>query len=105
MSHPTRLPIQWARGLPRMLERLVVQLRPGRAKTSLATDVHQHQDRAQFEILEKRLEHLEAMVEGLQDAVYRESARQEREIDQLQKGAEPAEMRRALSQDAREHGI
>jgi hypothetical protein len=88
-----------------MLERLVVQLRPGRAKTSLATDARHHQDRARLEILDKRLEHLEAMVEGLQDAVYRESARQDREIDQLEKKAEPAEIRRALSQDAREHGI
>jgi hypothetical protein len=55
--------------------------------------------------LEKRLEHLEAMVEGLQDAVYRESTRQGREIEELQKKAEPAEIRRALGQDAREHGI
>jgi hypothetical protein len=96
-------PIQWARGLPRRLERLVVQIRPGRAKTSLATDAHQHRDRV--ELLEKRLEHLESMVEGLQDAVYRESARQDREIDQLQKKAEPAEIRRALGRDARDHGI
>jgi hypothetical protein len=88
-----------------MLERLVVQLRPGRGKTSLATDAHQHEDRPRLEILEKRLEHLEAMVEGLQDAVYRESVRQGREIDQLQRNAEPAEIRRALGQDAREHGI
>jgi hypothetical protein len=101
MSHPTRLPIQWARRLPGMLERLVVQLRPGRGKTSLATD----QDRARPEILEKRLEHLETMVEGLQDAVHRESVRQGREIDQLQRKSEPAEIRRALGQDAREHGI
>jgi hypothetical protein len=55
--------------------------------------------------LEKRLEHLEAMVEGLQDAVYREWARQGREIDQLQRKSEPAEIRRALGKDAREHGI
>jgi hypothetical protein len=58
-----------------------------------------------LEILEKRVEHLEAMVEGLQDAVHRESVRQERAIDQLQRKAEPAEIRRALGQDAREHGI
>jgi hypothetical protein len=105
MSYPPRLPIQWTRRLPRLLERLVVQLRPGRAKTSLATDVHHRQDSPRLEILEKRLQHLEAMVEGLQDAVYRESVRHGREIDQLQKKAEPAEIRRALGQDAREHGI
>lgn len=79
------------RRLARMLERAVIELRPGKQKTS--------------ETLEKRLEHLEAMVEGLQDAVYRESTRQGREIEELQKKAEPAEIRRALGQDAREHGI
>lgn len=84
--------ISWARRrLARMLERALIQLRPGKQKTS--------------ETLEKRLEHLEAMVEGLQDAVYRESTRQGREIEELQKKAEPAEIRRALGQDAREHGI
>jgi hypothetical protein len=81
-----------------MLERLVVQLRPSRA-------AHHRQDRARLEILEKRFEHLETMVEGLQDAVYRESIRQGHEIDQLQRKSEPAEIRRALGQDAREHGI
>lgn len=101
----SQLPIQWARRLPRMVERVVVQLRPGSEKTRFATDAGRHQNRARLEILEKRLEHLEAMVEGLQDAVYRESVRQGREIDQLQKNAEPAEIRRALGKDAWEHGI
>jgi len=88
-----------------MLERLVVQHRSGKEKRNVADDAGRHQDRVRLETLENRLEHLEAMVEGLQDAVYRESARQGREIDQLQKKAEPAEIRRALGQDAREHGI
>jgi uncharacterized coiled-coil protein SlyX len=55
--------------------------------------------------LEKRLEHLEAMIEGLQDAVHRESVRVGREIDDLHRKSEPAEIRRALGRDAREHGI
>ena len=96
--------IQWARRLPRRLERVVDQLRRGGEKTS-AGGAGRYQDRARLEILEKRLEHLEAMVEGLQDAVHRESIRQEREIDELQRKAEPAEIRRALGKDAREHGI
>jgi len=101
----SQLPIRWARRLPRRFERVVVQLRPGSEKTGVATDARRHQDRARLEIMEKRLEHLEAMVEGFQDAVHRESVRHGHEIDQLQKKAEPAEMRRALGQDAREHGI
>ena len=51
------------------------------------------------------MEHLEAMIEGLQDAVHREWLRQGREIDQLQKKVEPAELRRVLSRDARDHGL
>jgi hypothetical protein len=96
--------IQWARRLPGMLERAIVQLRQRREPRSVATNAGR-QEAARIEVLEKRFDQLEAMVEGLQDAVYRESVRQGREIDQLQQKAEPAEMRRALGQDAREHGI
>lgn len=97
-------PIRWARRLPGTLKRAMLQLRLRREPTSVATNAGRP-DPARLEILEKRLEHLEAMVEGLQDAVHRESVRQGRAIDQLQKKAEPAEMRRALGQDAREHGL
>jgi uncharacterized coiled-coil protein SlyX len=58
-----------------------------------------------LENLERRLRHLESMIEGLQDAVHRESVRQAQEITRLQEQAEPGAMRRALSRDAREHGI
>jgi uncharacterized coiled-coil protein SlyX len=78
---------QWARRLPAVLGR--------RDRT-----VEQR-----LENVEQRLGHLEAMIEGLQDAVHRQSVRQEREINQLRKGAEPAQIRRALGRDARERGI
>jgi hypothetical protein len=58
-----------------------------------------------LEVVEKRLNHLEAMIEGLQDAVHREAMRQGKEIDELQKKSEPGAIRRALGQDARERGI
>jgi hypothetical protein len=45
------------------------------------------------------------MIEGLQDSVHRESIRQGEKIDQLQKNADPAALRRALGRDAREHGL
>jgi len=95
---------QWARRLPRMLERALLRLRSRLGPKSVTTNAGQR-DRARFEILEKRIDQLEAMVEGLQDSVHRESRRQGQEIDQLQKKSEPAEIRRALGQDAREHGI
>jgi predicted RNase H-like nuclease (RuvC/YqgF family) len=77
-----------------LLERMIP--RQGREEPGLAQ---------RLEAVERRLQHLEAMLEGLQDAVHRESVRQGREIDQLQKKAQPGEIRRALSEDARDHGI
>jgi predicted RNase H-like nuclease (RuvC/YqgF family) len=55
--------------------------------------------------MERRLTHLEAMTEGLQDSVHRESVRRGRQIDELQESIEPGALRRALSEDAREHGL
>jgi hypothetical protein len=38
--------------------------------------------------LERRILHLEAMIEGLQDAVHREGVRTNRKLDELQKRTE-----------------
>jgi hypothetical protein len=57
------------------------------------------------EALERRIEHLEAALEGLQDAVHRESTRQGEEIEKLRRRIEPGEMARSLSDDARRRGI
>jgi hypothetical protein len=58
-----------------------------------------------IESLEARLEHLEAALEGLQDAVYRQSVLEGRQIAELGRRTEPHEMARALSEDARKHGV
>ena len=55
--------------------------------------------------LEARVEHLEATLEGFQDAVYRQSVLEGRRIAELNKRTAPHEMARALSQDARRHGV
>jgi uncharacterized coiled-coil protein SlyX len=55
--------------------------------------------------LERRIEHLEALVEGLQDAVYRQAARQEKDIDALQRKTGAAEMTRSLGRHARKKGL
>jgi hypothetical protein len=55
--------------------------------------------------LEARLEHLEPALEGLQDAVYRQSLLESRQIAELGRRTEPHEMARALSEDARRHGV
>jgi uncharacterized coiled-coil protein SlyX len=55
--------------------------------------------------LEERVTHLEAMIEGLQDAVHRDSRRTHDELDDLRRRMEPSEISRALSRDQRERGL
>ena len=58
-----------------------------------------------LQALERRVAELEAMVEGLQDAVHREITRTNRDIEQLRKQVEPGEMSRALNKEARKRGL
>jgi hypothetical protein len=55
--------------------------------------------------LDARVEHLEAALEGFQDAVYRQCVLEGRRIAELGRRTEPHEMARALSKDARRHGV
>ena len=55
--------------------------------------------------LQRRLDALELAFEGLQDAVYRASVRQDKEISDLTTNTQPAAIARALSDDARRRGI
>jgi hypothetical protein len=55
--------------------------------------------------LRARVAHLEQMVQGLQDSVYRESQRQERRIADLEARTEPAALAAALSKHSRERGL
>lgn len=58
-----------------------------------------------IESLEKRVSHLETMLEGLQDNLHREITRTNVQIEELRKRTEPAEMSRAISEDARHRGL
>jgi hypothetical protein len=60
---------------------------------------------SRVEELERRLVHLESALEGLQDAVYRESVRRNEQTAELQRRTAPDELARALSKDARERGL
>jgi hypothetical protein len=55
--------------------------------------------------IERRLDHLEALLEGLQDAVHRQTVRQEHEIGELERKTDAAEMTRSLDRHARERGL
>ena len=60
---------------------------------------------AQLQALQRRIDDLERLIEGLQDSVHRESERQGRMIAELQEQVEPGAMGAALSRDARERGL
>jgi hypothetical protein len=55
--------------------------------------------------LEQRVAHLERLLEGFQDSVYRESERQDKLITELQLQVEPGAMSAALAEDARNRGL
>ena len=58
-----------------------------------------------MEILEARVEHLEAALEGLQDAIHRQSVLRDERLDESDRRTEPHQIARALSQDARKRGV
>jgi hypothetical protein len=55
--------------------------------------------------LEARVAHLEELLEGLQDSVYREAQRESKRITDLEARVEPAALSAALSKNARDRGI
>ena len=83
----------------------VAQLGRGRRASDAASQAPDAGHERRIEALELRIDQLEALLEGLQDAVHRESIRQGARIDALEKRSEPAEISRALSRDARERGL
>jgi hypothetical protein len=87
-----------------ILGRVVHLARGGRAAGAAAEAPAAGHER-RIEVLEDRVDQLEALIEGLQDAVHRESVRDHGRIAALVKRSEPAEISRALSRDARERGL
>jgi uncharacterized coiled-coil protein SlyX len=55
--------------------------------------------------LEARVEHIEAALEGLQDALYRQAVREDDAREELRRRTEPERIARELSADARRRGL
>ena len=58
-----------------------------------------------LEAFAARVEHLEAELEGLQDAVYRQAVLERENIGDLRRRTEPEQLSRDLVQDARRRGL
>jgi hypothetical protein len=62
-------------------------------------------EREHMRSLESRVEHLEALLQGLQDSVHRESTRLTKRVSDLEARVEPGALGKALSEDARTRGL
>jgi hypothetical protein len=58
-----------------------------------------------IEPLLARIVRLEALVEGLQDALYRQAQHHDQQLDELRRAIQPHELARVLSADARRRGL
>lgn len=58
-----------------------------------------------LKLLEERVERLEAELQGLQDALYRQSRLEDQQISELRRRTEPEQIARDLSDHARKHGL
>jgi hypothetical protein len=83
----------------------VVRVGRGRRAQGSAPPTPDAGHERRIEVLEERVDQLEALLEGLQDAVHRESVREGERIGELEKRTEPSEISRALNRDARERGL
>ena len=61
-------------------------------------------DRSDAE-LARRVDRLEAQLEGLQDAVHRDARRRDEQQARLERRTDPDEIARSLSDDARRRGL
>jgi hypothetical protein len=77
--------------------------RPGGSRLSLRSRDARWDQR--LDTLAARVEHLEAELEGLQDAVYRQAVRERENIGDLRRRTEPEQLARDLVQDARKRGL
>ena len=77
--------------------------RPNAVRSSARTSDAGWEQR--FETLAARVEHLEAELEGLQDAVYRQAVLEQGNISELRRRTEPQQLARELGQDAQKRGL
>lgn len=90
-------------------ERLIGRIRQIRRTAKLDDDATGSRagdpERDRLLPLEKRITDLEALVQGLQDSVHRESSRNSERIAELEARIQPGAMAKALSDDARARGL
>ena len=98
-----RSPTRRTARVGQLLDRVIQQRRS--VKTATGPQAGEDDRERRVRELEQRVEYLEALVEGLQDSVHREAARQDKEMRALKARTQPSEVARALGRYSREHGV
>jgi hypothetical protein len=96
---------RWSQRRTRILDRVVSLRHSPVAATDPAATAAESPPADELSTMRARLDQLEAALEGLQDAVYRDSQRHARELAELRHAIQPAEMARSLSGEARRRGV
>jgi hypothetical protein len=86
-------------------DRLIARIRQIRRPPVPPATATLKPDSIAMQTLQARVEHLEQLVEALQDSVHRESQRHEKRMAELEARIQPAALGIALSQDARDRGL
>jgi hypothetical protein len=89
-------------------EALIERIRRARGTNSAgepAPEADSNLDQDHAAALVARIEHLEQLVQGLQDSVHRESSRLAKRIAELESRLQPAMLSKALNEDARARGL
>jgi hypothetical protein len=88
-----------------LVDRVIRQRRDAKPDAGADANETEPDDQRRIAALEQRVEELEALLEGLQDAVHRELTRQSRELGALAARTQAPEMARALDKYRRERGL
>lgn len=94
----------WQRGAA-LADRLATTWRERRASSQADAPSPNKDLELRVEALAARMEHLEAALEALQDALYRQAVREDETRADLQRRTEPSRIARELSADARRRGL
>jgi uncharacterized coiled-coil protein SlyX len=98
-----RNPIRRTARVGRLLDR-VIQQRRG-ANTAMGSQAEEVDHERRIGALEQRVEHLENLLEGLQDSVHRQAARHDNAMKALEAKTQAPAVARALDKYSREHGV
>ena len=88
-----------------LTERLSGAWRAARSRPETATAPVPPEVEARLAAMAERLAHVETALEGLQDAVYRQSVLQDERHADLRERTDPAQLARDLDADARRRGL